>query len=158
MSKIHRTICVGLVGSLLLTKIAAAQPPQWVPLANTLYILAPAEGSKTFLGASIDTRTQDVAINIFDTSHDVCKMGDDMPVADATPINIDGRFVKFKSACINGMYIRQPATAAGKQFLNAEVASGRPVTLDSGEGSALHYPGTSLKEVRAKLIGARDAM
>ncbi|WP_454862497.1 hypothetical protein [Paraburkholderia fungorum] len=144
--------------TMLLAGPAPAWADQWTALANTLYVLPPAEGVKIYLGASIDSRTHDVAINVFDLTGRVCKDGEDSPVQPATPISIDGKFVKFQSACINGMHIVQPATDVGKRFLNSEVASGRSVTIDTGEGPALHYPGTNLAAVRAKLIAARDAM
>lgn len=158
MKNIRICVLSMVATSTLLSGVAAAQSEPWKPLANTLYILAPAEGAKIYLGASIDTRTRDVAINIFDMGGETCKTGEDSPVELATPISIDGKFVKFQSACINGMHISQPLTEVGKHFLNSEVASGRPVTIDTGDGPPLHYPGTSLTAVRAKLIASRDAM
>ncbi|WP_141755128.1 hypothetical protein [Burkholderia plantarii] len=131
---------------------------QWRQLANTLYILSPSEPSKTYLGASIDDRTKDMAINIFDLSNDVCKSGEDAPIQDASPININGQFVKFKTVCINGVHILQPASDTGKRFLNTAVISGHPVTVDAGDGVTLHYPGSTIAPVRAKLLSARNAI
>ncbi|WP_174976700.1 hypothetical protein [Burkholderia aenigmatica] len=131
---------------------------QWRPLANTLYVLSPMESSKTYLGASIDDRTRDMAINIFDFSNQVCKSGEDMPVQDGSPISINRKFVKFKTTCINGTHILQPASETGKKFLNMAVISGHPVTVDAGDGVTLHYPGSTIAPIRTKLLSARNAM
>ncbi|WP_186151043.1 hypothetical protein [Burkholderia gladioli] len=136
----------------------SATAGQWRPLANTLYVLSPSEPSKTYLGASIDDRTKDMAINIFDLSNEVCKGGEDTPVQDSSPISINGKFVKFKTVCINGMHILQPASDAGKHFLNTAVISGHPVIVDEGDGIALHYPGSTIAPIRSKLLSARNAM
>lgn len=142
---------------------AGAQTPkaplsQWVPLSNTLYILQPQERGEIYLGANIDTRTHDVTINIFDVSKTRCKAGESSEASNGTPLSINGQYVKVITGCINGTGITQPKTDTGKRFLNAEVASGRPVTLDDGSGHPLHFPASNLGPVKAKLLAVQRAM
>ena len=153
-------ICVEVAAIFFgVTPAALAQTPTWVPLANTMFVLAPTESdNKIYLGANIDSRTKDVAINILDLSETTCKEGDTSAPRDTTPIKINGQFLKFIQVCINGTGINQPKTDAGKQFLNAAVSSGAPVVVETGTTVPLHYPGTNLAPVKAKLRAAAAAM
>jgi len=110
------------------------------------------------LGASLDSRTNDVGISLFDFGHGLCAKGQDMPVGEIPPFNVNGQLVRFNQGCINGVLIAQPATQAGRQFLNHEVESGRPVVVDAGYRKPLHFPGTQLGPVRKRLFAARSAM
>ncbi|WP_175980028.1 hypothetical protein [Caballeronia zhejiangensis] len=154
--KARVAFAAGLMAASIVGSAQTIEP--WRPVSTTLFVLDAQEKGDIRLGANIDSRTNDVAVNLFDFGGKVCHDGEDLPVTDTTPISINGQLVKFKMACINGTRIMQPSSPAGKKFLNAAVASGRPVTLDDGYGRPLHYPGTTLQVVRAKLLSARDAM
>lgn len=148
-----------IAAALMLTaSIGHAQSANWVPLGNSMYLLVPTDGQKIYLSAGIDTRTKDVAINLFDLTGTQCKEGESQESHSATPLKIDGKYVQFMNACINGTVIGQPTTDAGKAFLNGEVASGVAVTIETGLGPVLHYPPANLAAVRAKLMEAKKAM
>ncbi|MFM0135063.1 hypothetical protein [Caballeronia grimmiae] len=155
-----KTIFAFAVASLLsISSLAFAQTSeQWRPLSNTLFVLQSQEKADLLLGANVDSRTNDLAINVFDFGGKLCREGEDQSVSDAMPISINGQMVRFISGCINGTRILQPSSPSGKKFLNDAVASGQPVVLDEGNNRPLHYPGTNLSAVRSKLRAARDAL
>ncbi|MDR5815826.1 hypothetical protein QCE62_19755 [Caballeronia sp. LZ033] len=138
---------------------ASAQSTEpWRSVSTTLFVLQSQEKADLLLGANVDSRTNDMTINLFDFGGKICHDGQDEPVSSATPISINGQLVRFISGCINGTRILQPSSARGKKFLNDAVASGQPVVLDEGFNRPLHYPGTNTSAIRGKLRAARDAM
>lgn len=130
----------------------------WKPVSTTLFLLDNAESDDMKLGASLDSRINDVGISLFDFGHRICAEGQNIPVGEIAPFNVNGQLVKFSQGCINGVLIAQPTTEAGRRFLDQAVESGRPVSIDAGYRRPLHFPGTRLQPVREHLLAARSAM
>lgn len=149
-----------IIATFLLTSATAYAQSQtmWVPLSNSTYMLPPAEGTKVLLSATVDTHTKRVAINVMDLSGVVCKENDSHQLEAASPISINGKYVKVMSACLNGIQIIQPESAAGKAFLNNLLESETPVALDIGRGQVLHYATSGTKAIVKKLMAAENAM
>lgn len=130
----------------------------WVQLSQDGYSLKPREKADIYLLAGIDSKTHQVAITIFDLTGNACSKNETQMLGNVGTYKVDGTYIRFRGACINGSEIEQPFSDAGKDFINNRVNEEEPVTVDMGAGNVLHYDTNGFSAIKTKLLATEHAL
>ncbi|MCA5325968.1 hypothetical protein K1S64_10215 [Klebsiella pneumoniae] len=153
-----------LACALLLPTISSAENlAEWSFPSNNTPILYPKEvkdlpiglaliNSKTWLFSFLDMRKPNVPGS-------TCYGGGvSESVDEGSPIMINGKYLRFKYACMGDFGVMQPVTENGKVYLNELASSGNEINVVISDNEKLTFPKSDITAMKSRIEKTKNAM
>ncbi|WP_054071084.1 hypothetical protein [Pseudomonas amygdali] len=141
--------------ALAATVCLSVQANEWKKFVPTAYLLSPAEDSKIVAMANLNGDT--INVSLIDFSGSFCTGTQNANLSEAGPYKVNGTYLKFVQACINGNRVLSPETPKGKEFF-AKALTTAPATTELDLGVILHFTSQNFESAKKAMMDTRSAM
>lgn len=142
--------------------VSASSAEKWIMVGNSIPVLPNSDKNipvNLMIGNSSTGSVAILDLRGKDTPGTVCfNDGESRGIQPIGPFSINGKMVKMNGFCINHQGVIAPTTQAGKDYLNGLVWSGKPISIDIGDGVKLTYPESDIQGLKKQIKDVNDAM